>query len=164
MVPRKGEVEPTVVVRTQFKSRPGVISIDRGFLEITREPSPPTSPESSINSGKSLIPRPAESTEKTSLDSKFSSKSKGVSQHSSENKKALSKLAPGEGGSNEHNLAPIAEVDCVETPEPVPSEFYLFQRQEINPLTREQPWSQLKKLPQLRCFSNAITMDFILVT
>jgi protein-serine/threonine kinase len=127
MVPLKGEVEPTVVVRTQFKSRPGVISIDRGFLEITREPSPPTSPESSINSGKSLIPRPAESTEKTSLDSKLSSKSKGVSQHSSENKKVLSKLATGEGGSNEHNLAPIAEVDCVETPEPVPSEFYLLK-------------------------------------
>lgn len=126
MVLLKGQLEPTVVHRAQFKSRPSVISIDRGVIEITTEPSPPTSPGSSSNSGKSSIPRPGESTGKTSLDSKFSSKSKGVSQHSSENKKVVSKQATGEGGSNENTLAPIAEVECVETPEPVPSEFFVL--------------------------------------
>jgi hypothetical protein len=50
-----------------------------------------------------------------------------MSQHSSENKKALSKQATGEGGSNENNLAPIAEVDGMETPEPVPSESILLK-------------------------------------
>jgi protein-serine/threonine kinase len=126
MVLLKGQLEPTVVHRTRFKSRPGVISIDRGIIEITQEVSLPSSPESSTNSGKSSIPRPGESTEKTSLDSKFSSKSKGVSQHSSENKKVVSKFATGEGCSNENNLASIAEVECLETPEPVPSEFYFL--------------------------------------
>jgi protein-serine/threonine kinase len=117
----KGQLGPTVVHRTQFKSRPSVISIDRGIIGTTPEPSSPTSAESTSNSGKSSIPRPGESTGKTSLDSKFSSKSKCVSQHSSENKKVLSKQATGERGSNENNLPPIAEVECVETPEPVPS-------------------------------------------
>lgn len=123
MILLKGQLEPTVVHRTQFKSRPSVISIDRGILEITPEPTPPTSPELSSNSGKSSIPRPGESTGKTSLDSKFSSKSKGVSQHSSENKKIVSKQATGEASSNENSLAPIAEVECPETPEPVPSKY-----------------------------------------
>lgn len=81
--------------------------------------SPSTSTaDSSTNTGKSSIPRPAESTGKTSLDSKFSTKSKGVSQHSSENKKAMSKQAAGEQVSNENVLTPIAEV---ETAEPSPS-------------------------------------------
>jgi hypothetical protein len=38
----------------------------------------------------------------------------------------VSKQATGEGGSNENTLAPIAEVECVETPEPVPSEFFVL--------------------------------------
>jgi protein-serine/threonine kinase len=127
MVLLKGQLEPTVVHRTQFKYRPSVISIDRSVAEIIPEASPPTSPESSSNSGKSSLPRPGESTGKTSLDSKFSSKSKGISQHSSENKKVVSKQATGEGGSNENNLAPIAEVEGLETPGPVPSEFILLK-------------------------------------
>jgi len=121
----KGQLEPTVVHRTQFKSRPSVISIDRGVIELTPEASPSTSTESSRNSGKSSLPRPGESTGKTSLDSKFSSsKSKAVSQHSSENKKILSKQTTGEGGSNENPLTPIAEVEAPEAPEPVPSEHF----------------------------------------
>jgi len=139
MVLLKGQLEPTVVHRTQFKSRPSVMSIDRGVVEITQEPSPPISPQSSSNSGKSSIPRPGESTGKTSLDSKFSSKSKGVSQHSSENKKATPKQATGEGGSNENNLAPIAEVDCLEAPEPVPSK-HVYRTQTRSSSNRFQPW------------------------
>jgi protein-serine/threonine kinase len=119
----KGQLEPTVVHRTQFKSRPSVISMDRGILEITPEGSPSTSAGES-SSGKSSVPRPAESTGKTSLDSKFSTKSKGQSHNSSENKKAVAKQITGEGGSNENPLTPIAEVENAETLEPpVPSKL-----------------------------------------
>lgn len=117
----KGQLEPTVVHRTQFKSRPSIISIDN-VIEISPVGSPSASAgDSSSNSGKSSIPRPYESTGKTSLDSKFSTNSKGASQHSSENKKAVSKQVTGEGGSNENALTPIAEVEITETPEPIPS-------------------------------------------
>ncbi len=155
MVLLKGQLEPTVVHRTQFKSRPSVKSIDRGAIEIIQDPSPSISPQSSSNSGKSSIPRPGESTGKTSLDSKFSSNSKGVSQHSSENKKAISKQATGEGGSNENNLAPIAEVDCLETPEPVPSKVSCSTAS--RPISnRWQRWLLSKRQLQPRCSSNAI--------
>jgi hypothetical protein len=99
--------EPTIVHRTQFKSRPSLIE-------------PSTSP--STSNGKSSDPRPAQSTGKTSLDSKFSSKSIGIAQRSSENKKVMAKqLIPGDfGSSTELSLAPIAEVEMAD-PEPVPS-------------------------------------------
>jgi len=97
-------------------------------VETSPEGSPSTSAGgSSINSGNSSIPRPGESTGKTSLDSKFSTNSKGVSHHSSENKKAASKQATAEGGSNENVLAPIAEVESVEAPEPIPSKLLQAQ-------------------------------------
>ncbi|KAF8866386.1 kinase-like protein [Acephala macrosclerotiorum] len=115
----KGQLEPTVVHRTQFKGRPNVISFDKGITELTPESSASTSAESSINSAKSSVPRP--STGKTSLDSKFSAKSKAASQHSSDNKKSIAKQATGEGGSNENVLTPIAEVEMAEAPEPVPT-------------------------------------------
>ncbi|TVY83433.1 Serine/threonine-protein kinase cbk1 [Lachnellula suecica] len=114
-----GQLEPTVVHRAQFKSRPSIISNDK---EISPVGSPSTSTgDSSANSGKSSVPRPYESTGKTSLDSKFSTKSKGISQHSSENKKGIYKQATGEGGSNENALPPIAEIDIAEAPEPSPT-------------------------------------------
>lgn len=97
-----------------------MISYDKGVIELTPESSPSNSAESSSNGGKSTIPR--QSTGKTSLDSKFSAKSKAASQHSSDNKKAAVKQVTGESGSNENVLTPIAEVDAVEAPEPVPSE------------------------------------------
>ncbi|KAE8452152.1 hypothetical protein EG329_001619 [Mollisiaceae sp. DMI_Dod_QoI] len=115
----KVQLEPTVVHRAQFKSRPSVISFDKGVLEITPESSSPTSAESSSNSGKSSAPR--QSTGKTSLDSKSSAKLKVASQHSSDNKKATSKQATGEGSSNENILTTIAEVEGFEVPEPVPT-------------------------------------------
>ncbi len=118
----KGQLEPTIVHRTQFKSRPSVISVDKGVMEITPEGSPSTSLESGSNSGKSSVPRPGDSTGKTSLDSKFSSsKHKIASQHSSENKKIVIKQGTGDVSSNETSalLAPI--VESLETPEPVPS-------------------------------------------
>lgn len=117
----KSQLQPTVVHRAQFKSRPSVISFDKGIIELTPEFSPSTSAESSSNSGKSSVPR-QQSTGKTSLDSKFSAKSKVASQHSSDNKKAAIKQAAAEGGSNENVLSPIAEVEAFEAPEPVPSE------------------------------------------
>jgi protein-serine/threonine kinase len=122
----KAQLEPTVVHRTQFKSRPSLISMDRGLTELTPPPegSPSTSAESSNNSGKSSVPRSGELTGKTSLfDSKYSQKSKIASQHSSENKKLLSKQATPEGGSNENSLTPIAEVEAPDDPEPTPSEY-----------------------------------------
>ncbi|KAH6709397.1 kinase-like protein [Leptodontidium sp. MPI-SDFR-AT-0119] len=118
----KGQLdEPTVVHRTQFKSRPSFISLDKGVMEITPEGSPSTSTESSRNSGKSSVPRPGDSTGKTSLDSKhFSSTSKKASQHSSENKKVITKQTTGDCCSNENPiLAPI--VESQETPDPVPT-------------------------------------------
>ncbi|EKD15529.1 serine/threonine-protein kinase cbk1 [Drepanopeziza brunnea f. sp. 'multigermtubi' MB_m1] len=119
----KCQLEPTVVHRTQFNNRPSLISIDKGATDVTPEGTPSTSTESRSNSGKSSVPRPGESTSKTSLDSKLSSqKYKMISQHSSENKKVVIKQPTGDcGGSNEHPvlLAPI--VESLETPEPAPT-------------------------------------------
>ncbi|KAL2064994.1 hypothetical protein VTL71DRAFT_4134 [Oculimacula yallundae] len=113
--------EPTIVHRTQFKSRPSFMSLDKGVVEITPEGSPSTSTESSGNSGKSSVPRPGDSTGKTSLDSKhFSSTSKKASQNSSENKRLVIKQAIVDACSSENSiLAPI--VESQETPEPVPT-------------------------------------------
>jgi hypothetical protein len=95
--------------------------MDKGLAESALEGTPSTSAESS--SGKSSVPRSGELTGKTSLfDSKYSQKSKIASQHSSENKKILSKQTTPEGGSNENPLTPIAEVDVPEDPVPTPSE------------------------------------------
>jgi protein-serine/threonine kinase len=97
--------------------------MDKGLAESALEGTPSTSAESSGNSGKSSVPRSGELTGKTSLfDSKYSQKSKIASQHSSENKKILSKQATPEGGSNENPLTPIAEVEVPEDPVPIPSE------------------------------------------
>jgi len=97
--------------------------MDKGLAESALEGTPSTSAESSSNSGKSSVPRSGELTGKTSLfDSKYSQKSKIASQHSSENKKLLSKQATPEGGSNENPLTPIAEVEVPEDPVPTPSE------------------------------------------
>lgn len=117
-------LEPTVVHRIQFKSRPSLMSIDRGVLELTPpDGSPSTSAESGSNSGKSSNPnsRPGDSTGKTSLDSKFSaSKAKIFSQHSSDNKKVVAKQMVGERELNE-NAAPLASIEEIVDPEPVPS-------------------------------------------
>lgn len=122
----KGQLEPTVVHRTQFKSRPSIISMDKGILNISltpeASPSPETSPsnsggESSSNTGK-YSTTPGESTGKTSLESKNSAKSKAASQ-SSENKKVCPKQILVDSGSDP--LTTIPEVETVEDPEPVPS-------------------------------------------
>lgn len=117
----------TIVHRVQLKSRPSILSIsfDNGVLEITPELST-TSAESSSNgksSAKSSVPGLGESTGKTSLDSKFSLIFKVPSQHSSEKKQTKApKAMIVEGCSNENLLlTSIAEVDCLDTPEPVPS-------------------------------------------
>jgi protein-serine/threonine kinase len=122
----------TVVHRSQLKSRPSLISIDKGVgvVEIMPDASPSTSAETSGNSGKSSGPEiHNNSTGKTSQDSKFSllaKKASGLSQHSSENKKTVIKQLAAEG-SVETPLKPIQEVEVVEiVPEPVPSEFYLM--------------------------------------
>ncbi|KAJ8071595.1 hypothetical protein OCU04_001918 [Sclerotinia nivalis] len=114
---------PTIVHRTQFKSRPSLISLDKGVLEFMPDaPTPPSSAESTSNSGKSSGPDAKQSTQKTSLESKFSQKSAGISQHSSENKKAIPKaLNQAEGSSADGVLASITETDNVECPQPVPT-------------------------------------------
>ncbi|KAH8676810.1 kinase-like domain-containing protein [Tricladium varicosporioides] len=127
MVFSKGQFEPTVVHRAQFKSRPSIISgiSDKGVLELTPEGSPPSTSggSSGNNSGKSSVPRPAVSTGKTSLESKSSSKSNVVSasQHSSENKKIASQRAAIEAGSSENVLSSIAEVEKPAIPAPLPT-------------------------------------------
>ncbi|KAB8303351.1 hypothetical protein EYC80_004783 [Monilinia laxa] len=114
---------PTIVHRTQFKSRPSLISLDKGVLEFMPEATtPPSSAESTSNSGKSSGPDAKQSTQKTSLESKFSQKSAGISQHSSENKKAAPKtMIQAEGSSADGLLTPITESDNVECPQPVPT-------------------------------------------
>ncbi|QSZ33910.1 hypothetical protein DSL72_005484 [Monilinia vaccinii-corymbosi] len=114
---------PTIVHRTQFKSRPSLISLDKGVLESTPEaPTPPSSAESTSNSGKSSGPDAKQSTQKTSLESKFSQKSAGISQNSFENKKATPKtMIKTEGGSADGLLTPITESDNIECPQPVPT-------------------------------------------
>lgn len=118
---------PTIVHRTQFKSRPSLISLDKGILEFMPDaPSSPSSAESTSNSGKSSGPDAKQSTQKTSLESKFSQKSAGISQHSSENKKAMPKTTnQAEGSSAEGLLTPITENDNFECPPVVPSKFFV---------------------------------------
>lgn len=109
---------PTVVHRTQFKSRPKLLlSFDKSVLDLAPDGSPSTSLSST---GKSSTAPRVESTGKTSLDSKFSMKSKAASQHSSEQKKLVEKRLAEAGGSTENPLTSIAEVD-LQDPEPVPS-------------------------------------------
>jgi protein-serine/threonine kinase len=118
---------PTVVHRAQFKSRLSLISLDKGVLEFMPDVfSSPSSVESASVSAKSSLPGPGQSTEKTSLDSKFSNtKSAGASQHSWENKKGhpqhLNEGSPQDGG-----LTPIAETDSyiIECPSPMPSTYF----------------------------------------
>ncbi|KAI9640680.1 hypothetical protein NHQ30_010989 [Ciborinia camelliae] len=114
---------PTIVHRTQFKSRPSLISLDKGVLEFMQEaPTPTSSAESTSNSGKSSGPDAKQSTQKTSLESKFSQKSTGTSPHSSENKKATPKpMNQVESNSADGLLASITESDNVECPQPVPT-------------------------------------------
>jgi protein-serine/threonine kinase len=114
----------TVVHRTQFKSRPSLKSHDRGMIDINLDGSPSSTSHSS--SGKSSTAPRVESTGKTSLDSKISMKSKGLSQHSSENKK----LQVEGGGSHENALTPIAEVDMMD-PEPIPSKCPVIDCQRV---------------------------------
>lgn len=113
---------PTVVHRTQFKSRPKLLSFDKSVLDQALDGSPSTSLSST---GKSSTAPRVESTGKTSLDSKFSMISKAVSQHSSEHKKLAEKRLAEAGGSTENPLTSIAEVD-LQDPEPVPSKLYAF--------------------------------------
>ncbi|KAM3077127.1 hypothetical protein ACMFMF_005041 [Clarireedia jacksonii] len=114
---------PTVVHRTQFKSRPSLISLDKGILDFMPDVfSLPSNVESTNNSAKSSLPGAGQSTEKTSLDSKFSNtKSAGVSQHSSENKKVHAQHVV--KGSPDDGLTPIAETDSyiIECPRPMPT-------------------------------------------
>ncbi|TGO56295.1 hypothetical protein BOTNAR_0226g00070 [Botryotinia narcissicola] len=114
---------PTIVHRTQFKSRPSLISLDKGVLEVMLDaPTPSSSAESASNSGKSSGPDAKQSTQKTSLESKFSQKSVGVSHHSSENKKVMQKnMNQAEVSSAEGALASITEGDNTECPQPVPT-------------------------------------------
>lgn len=123
-------VPPTVVHRSQLKTRHSLLSIDRdvGVVDTLPDTSPSTSAETSVNSGKSSTPEAHNhSTGKTSQDSKLSHLAKKVSalsQHSSENRKTAVKLAVAEC-SVESPLKPILEVEVAEiVPEPVPSRFY----------------------------------------
>ena len=120
---------PTVVHRGQLKSRPSLMSIEKGLgLETMPDASLSTSAETSVKSGKSSVPETQNnSTGKTSQDSKFSQLAKklsGRSQHSSENKKTIIKQAAFEG-LVETPLKPILEVEVTEVvPEPVPSKYH----------------------------------------
>jgi hypothetical protein len=82
----------------------------------------PSTPSSGGNDSPKSF-RPAESTGKTSLDSKFSSQiSNRLAQSSSENKKTAGNQVVA-GGSSPTELAAIAEVEFIEAA-PVPSEFF----------------------------------------
>jgi protein-serine/threonine kinase len=87
--------------------------------------SSPSSVESASVSAKSSLPGAGQSTEKTSLDSKFSNtKSTGASQHSWENKKGHPQHVT-EGSPQDGGLTPIAETDSyiIECPSPMPSMY-----------------------------------------
>lgn len=122
----RGKLEPNVVHRAQFKSRPSLISLDKEVWEISPEGSGPATPDSSRNSGKSGLSSPAtpgESTGKTSLDSKFLAKSSKLdSQQSSENKKVIHKQETVDVELTESFLEPIAEIDPSDN-EPIPSKL-----------------------------------------
>jgi protein-serine/threonine kinase len=117
---------PTVVHRTQFKNRPKLISLDKGTPDSNTVPEDSQSTSLSSIGKSSTAPR-VESTGKTSLDSKFSTNSKAVSQHSSEHKKLVEKKLADGGGSTENPLTSIAEVD-LQDPEPVPSKLCTYFR------------------------------------
>ncbi|RDL34531.1 Protein kinase-like (PK-like) [Venustampulla echinocandica] len=125
----KGQLEPTVVHRTQFKGRPCIISIeqemnDKAVQQITLDTSPSTSGADSTSTGlKSSHPSAGESTAKTSVDSKTSKKSKKspASQTSSETKRVVPNQATARGGSNENVLTTITETEGIEAPDPVPT-------------------------------------------
>jgi len=117
-----GQFEPTVVHRVKYKSRPSFpLSNDKELVEISPDGSPSNS-GNDLSSGKSTIPRLGNSTGVTSVDSKASSKSKAILQHTAENKKTPA-LHATDGGSNEMQLTSIAEVEQCEEQDPVPSEF-----------------------------------------
>jgi hypothetical protein len=123
-------IPPTVVHRSELKTRPSLISINTGagLVETVQEISPSTSAETSVNSGKSSVPEnnanSGNSTGKTSQDSKFSllaKKGSGQSQHLFENKKTVVKQPPAEAPL-ETTLMPIQEAEMtVAFSEPVPS-------------------------------------------
>jgi protein-serine/threonine kinase len=126
----KGQPDPTVVHRAQFRAnRPVVISIDKeefdpAVIEIVPGSSPSTSAGDSTSTGrKSSAPGLGQSTGKTSLDSKWSSKHNVVSNsaHSSENKKSGAKQAMAEAGIDENILCSIAEAESHAAEIPVPS-------------------------------------------
>lgn len=125
---RPSSIQPTVVIRSP-KSRPSLVSLDKGMMELTPEVSPSTSGETSGNSaGKQSAPARTNSTGMTSLDSKFSAGMKLLSGHSSntENKKALvAKQLLAEETTVNNSLTPISEGevvhDLVLAPVPVPS-------------------------------------------
>lgn len=123
----RSSVQPTVVVRSP-KSRPSLVSLDKGVMELTAEVSPSTSGETSGNSaGKQSGPaRTTNSTGMTSLDSKFSAGMKMLSGHSSntESKKALvAKQLLAEETTVNNSLTPISEVvhEIVIAPVAIPS-------------------------------------------
>ena len=112
---------PTVVHRTQFRNRPKLLSLDKDALNLTVAPELSSSTSLSSTGRSSNIPL-IESTGKTSADSKFSIKSKPMSQHSSEHKKLAERRFADGGGSNENLLTSIAEVDLQDS-EPIPSKY-----------------------------------------
>lgn len=125
----KGQLEPTVVHRTQFKGRPCIISIEqeinhKAVQQITLDTSPSTSGVDSTSNGRKSSPLGAsELTAKTSVDSKASTKSKKtpVPQHSSETKRVVLNQPTTTCGPNESVLTTITETEGLGVLDPIPS-------------------------------------------
>lgn len=145
---------PTVVIRSP-KSRPSVVSLDKGVLELTPEVSPETSGEisgnSSKQSGQNNVPPRTNSTGMTSMESKLSAGKKLLSGHSSDTKKggafgggALiktpnTKQLIAEETAISPGLTPIAEqAQEAVIPLPVPSESFHPRRGIVCPSTPSQ--------------------------
>lgn len=115
-----------MVHRTKFKNRPKLISLDKRTPDSNEVLEDSQSTSLSSIGTSSTAPR-VESTGKTSLDSKFSTNLKAVSQNSSEQKKLVEKKITDGGGSTEKLLTSIAEVD-LQDPEPMPSKLCICLR------------------------------------
>lgn len=119
---------PTVVVRTRLNSRPSVVDIDldNDIFDDAQQAEASTSVESGSDpsSGKSSNPF-GDSTGKTSLESKFPSQSKLASLPDTIDHKKAPKSPKDlheEKLTNENTpLTPIAEVEGLESPVPLPS-------------------------------------------
>lgn len=119
----KTNLEPTVIHRVKYKSRPSFRpSSEKNNFDVSPNESLSNS-GNDVSSGKSSNPRPADSTEGTSLASNSSMKSNPDQQNLSENRGILQKQHIGPDGDQ---LACIMEDDRDENQlhEPIPSMLF----------------------------------------